>query len=303
MHLVGSAPRAVTIPEPEGLLSPAAMAARKLTFGPRLSTGIPAVDRVLGKHPERDEWGLHVPACIQLGGRKGSGKSTLLLQILAHLATYRKVLYVSAEEPEDKVYLRAMRCGLTLPDRFRFMEHEKGLDRRPHASVFERIEEAVATYSPAVVGVDSLSVLLRAGRMVDSPHDQMDIAHAFYRDAHATRRIYILLNQQTKEGSNSGLEKVGHKIDGSFLLDRVAEPEDTTATEARKRLRRLRSDKNRDGQEEVTELFTITDDQGLVAGTDDANAVEEIHHLPSGERVRVDLLPEVPTPARRRRVG
>ena len=47
-----------------------------------------------------------------LGGEPGIGKSTLLLQVAAHVAAARPVLYASGEESVSQVQLRAQRLGL-----------------------------------------------------------------------------------------------------------------------------------------------------------------------------------------------
>ena len=69
----------------------------------RNNTGIPEVDRVLGG-------GILTGSMILLGGSPGVGKSTLALQIIPGLNS--KVLYVSAEESEDQLALRAKRLGI-----------------------------------------------------------------------------------------------------------------------------------------------------------------------------------------------
>ena len=69
----------------------------------RLSVGIPEMDRVLGG-------GLLSGTLILLGGNPGIGKSTLALQILP--AFDQSVLYISAEESESQVGLRARRLGV-----------------------------------------------------------------------------------------------------------------------------------------------------------------------------------------------
>ena len=72
----------------------------------RLTTGIAELDGVLGG-------GLVQGSVVLISGEPGIGKSTLLIQMAASLArTRRSVLYVSGEEHEDQVRLRAQRLGL-----------------------------------------------------------------------------------------------------------------------------------------------------------------------------------------------
>ncbi len=75
----------------------------------RFSTGIGELDRVLG--------GGAVEGSLNLvGGAPGIGKSTLLLQICSSLCKNRKVLYVSGEESEKQLKLRAQRIGVMPED-------------------------------------------------------------------------------------------------------------------------------------------------------------------------------------------
>jgi DNA repair protein RadA/Sms len=68
-------------------------------------TGQDELDRVLGG-------GLLGGSVALLGGDPGIGKSTLLLQVAAHVAQSRPVLYASGEESVAQVSLRARRLGL-----------------------------------------------------------------------------------------------------------------------------------------------------------------------------------------------
>ena len=71
----------------------------------RFSTGMGELDRVLGG-------GAVAGSLVLVGGAPGIGKSTLLLQICNSLCAERKVLYVSGEESERQLKLRAQRIGV-----------------------------------------------------------------------------------------------------------------------------------------------------------------------------------------------
>ncbi len=71
----------------------------------RFSTGMGELDRVLGG-------GAVAGSLVLVGGAPGIGKSTLLLQICNSLCAERKVLYVSGEESERQLKLRAQRLGV-----------------------------------------------------------------------------------------------------------------------------------------------------------------------------------------------
>lgn len=71
----------------------------------RFPTGMGELDRVLGG-------GAVAGSLVLVGGAPGIGKSTLLLQICDQLCTQRRVLYVSGEESERQLKLRAQRLGV-----------------------------------------------------------------------------------------------------------------------------------------------------------------------------------------------
>ena len=70
----------------------------------RCATGIKELDRVLGG-------GIVPGSLVLVGGDPGIGKSTLLLQVCSILADKKKVLYISGEESQTQIKLRANRMG------------------------------------------------------------------------------------------------------------------------------------------------------------------------------------------------
>ena len=73
---------------------------------PRTEAGVGELDRVLGG-------GLVKASALLVGGDPGIGKSTLLLQAAARFARNGlKVIYISGEESNAQVQMRARRLGL-----------------------------------------------------------------------------------------------------------------------------------------------------------------------------------------------
>ena len=72
---------------------------------PRFSTASGELDRVLGG-------GLVDGSVVLIGGDPGIGKSTILLQTLCQMATRMPALYVTGEESQQQVAMRARRLGL-----------------------------------------------------------------------------------------------------------------------------------------------------------------------------------------------
>ncbi|MBR4109891.1 MAG: DNA repair protein RadA [Oscillospiraceae bacterium] len=107
----------------------------------RFSTGIGELDRVLGG-------GAVAGSLVLVGGAPGIGKSTLLLQICNSLSTGRKVLYVSGEESEKQLKLRAERVGVQPEELFILSETRL-------SDIMEAIEEV----QPDVLIADSIQTL------------------------------------------------------------------------------------------------------------------------------------------------
>src|SRR5665213_1645783 len=90
---------------PAHRLATSSLAGIDLSKQPRIDTGMPEVNQVLG--------GGMVPGSVMLlSGDPGIGKSTLVLQLAALLSTTRPVLYVSGEESASQIKLRADRLGV-----------------------------------------------------------------------------------------------------------------------------------------------------------------------------------------------
>lgn len=107
----------------------------------RFSTGIGELDRVLGG-------GAVAGSLVLVGGAPGIGKSTLLLQICNHLCAERSVLYVSGEESERQLKLRAERLGVN-----------SGLLYILSETRMSDITEAVDSLKPDILIIDSIQTL------------------------------------------------------------------------------------------------------------------------------------------------
>ena len=107
----------------------------------RFSTGIGELDRVLGG-------GAVTGSLVLVGGAPGIGKSTLLLQICNRLCDERKVLYISGEESEKQLKLRAERLDVSSNDLFVLSETR-----------LSDILEAVEALKPDILIVDSIQTI------------------------------------------------------------------------------------------------------------------------------------------------
>lgn len=107
----------------------------------RFSTGMGELDRVLGG-------GAVAGSLVLVSGAPGIGKSTLLLQICNSLCTQRRVLYVSGEESERQLKLRAERLRVSPAELFILSETR-----------LSDILEATSQMEPDILIVDSIQTL------------------------------------------------------------------------------------------------------------------------------------------------
>ena len=107
----------------------------------RFSTGMGELDRVLGG-------GAVAGSLVLVGGAPGIGKSTLLLQICNSLCFGRRVLYVSGEESERQLKLRAERLGVSPEDLYILSETR-----------LSDVVEAAEKMKPDILIVDSIQTL------------------------------------------------------------------------------------------------------------------------------------------------
>ena len=107
----------------------------------RYTTGLKELDRVLGG-------GIVRGGLMLIGGDPGIGKSTLLLQICAHLGENHKILYVSGEESEGQITLRADRLDVINDSLFVLCEND-----------LDTVLESVRQEKPDIVIVDSIQTM------------------------------------------------------------------------------------------------------------------------------------------------
>ena len=162
----------------------------------RLLTADPELNRVLG--------GGIVPGSIVLvAGEPGIGKSTLFLQNGLWLKN-AKVLYISGEESEQQIKMRADRMKLQNENFYLLTETSTQI-------IFQEIKKL----KPQLVIVDSVQTLQTP--LIDSSPGSVsqirECAAEFQRFAKETNTPVFLIGHITKDGSIAGPKILEHMVD------------------------------------------------------------------------------------------
>ena len=160
------------------------------------------LNRVLGG-------GLVPGSLILFGGEPGIGKSTLLLQ-LAVAETDLRVLYVSGEESEQQIKMRAERVG-TLNQQC-FILTETNIQ-----NIFKQAEET----SPQLLVIDSIQTLY-SSQIESSPGSISQVRECtaqLLRYAKQTGVPVFLIGHITKEGSLAGPKVLEHMVDAVLQFE------------------------------------------------------------------------------------
>ena len=203
----------------------------------RFSTGMGELDRVLGG-------GAVKGSLVLVGGAPGIGKSTLMLQICDQLCRSATVLYVSGEESERQIKLRAERLRV----------RGEGLHLLSETNL-ENVVDAVHTVQPGVLVVDSIQTLYNDA--LESPAGSVsqvkDCTMALMQLAKGQGITVFVIGHVNKEGSIAGPKVLEHMVDCVLYF----EGDQHTA------YRILRAAKNRFGATNEIGVFEMRD-SGLV---------------------------------------
>lgn len=164
---------------------------------PRIVTDDPELDRVLGG-------GIVPGSLILLGGEPGIGKSTLLLQTVLKMSQTRRVLYVSGEESERQIKLRADRICPTSSDCLLLCETK-----------LENIFTQIKNVRPELLVIDSIQTMSCEG-VESSPGSVTQVrecAAALLKYAKESSTPVVIIGHITKEGSIAGPKVLEHIVD------------------------------------------------------------------------------------------
>ena len=203
----------------------------------RFYTGMGELDRVLGG-------GAVSGSLVLVGGAPGIGKSTLLLQISNNLCAERKVLYVSGEESERQLKLRAERVGVRSENLYILSE-----------TTLSDILDAVDAIDPEVLIVDSIQTLYNEDNdsTPGSVSQVKDCTMSLMHLAKGKGITVFVVGHINKDGAIAGPKVLEHMVDCVLYF----EGDQNTS------YRLLRAAKNRFGSTNEIGVFEMAD-TGLV---------------------------------------
>ena len=218
----------------------------------RFTTGNGELDRVLGG-------GAVAGSLVLVGGAPGIGKSTLLLQICQCLCSSNKVLYVSGEESERQLKLRAQRIGVNSEELYILSETR-----------LSDILEATEEFSPDVLIVDSIQTLYNEQNdsTPGSVSQVKDCTMALMQLSKSEGITVFVVGHINKDGAIAGPKVLEHMVDCVMYFE--GDPKTS--------YRMLRAAKNRFGSTNEIGVFEMAD-----------NGLKEV---PNPSQVLLDGRPE-----------
>ena len=218
----------------------------------RSRTGSLELDRVLGG-------GVVKGSLILCGGEPGIGKSTLLLQVAKNFSKNETVLYISGEESDKQIKMRADRLGITGENLYVLNETDLG-------SILSQID----LLKPSVVIADSIQTFY-SDSLTSAPGSVGQVRECtmkFMEKAKSSGTTFFIVGHVTKEGSIAGPRVLEHMVDCVLYFE----------GERHQSYRIVRAVKNRFGATNEIGVFEMTD-RGLV------DVLNPSHMLLSGRPV------------------
>ena len=204
----------------------------------RIDTHMPELNRVLGG-------GLVKGSLTLISGEPGIGKSTLLLQVARLIAEkYGRVLYISGEESEEQIKMRAERLNALAEELM--VVSETNMDV---------IEKYIAELQPVFIIVDSIQTLYKPelSSAPGSVSQVRECANNLMRVGKTNNIPIFIVAHVTKTGELAGPKILEHLVDTVIHFD----------GERNQEFRVLRALKNRFGTTSELGVFEMKE-EGLV---------------------------------------
>ena len=170
----------------------------------RMQTGIKDVDAVLGG-------GIVAGSVNLIAGQPGIGKSTLLLQLASLVAQDHTVLYVSGEESEHQVGMRAQRLGVAGAQNLQLAT----------SNIAEDVAATISGGTYDFVVIDSIQTMT-VQAVASAPGSVSQITNStavLVAAAKASNTALFVVGHVTKEGSIAGPKVLEHIVDVVLQLE------------------------------------------------------------------------------------
>ena len=203
----------------------------------RFTTGVGELDRVLGG-------GAVAGSLVLVGGAPGIGKSTLLLQICSSLCKDKKVLYVSGEESERQLKMRAERIGVA-PESLYILSEIRLSD----------VISSTESLSPDILIVDSIQTLYNEQNesAPGSISQVKDCTMSLMQLSKAEGITVFVVGHINKDGAIAGPKVLEHMVDCVLYFE----------GDSNSSYRLLRAVKNRFGSTNEIGVFEMAE-KGLI---------------------------------------
>jgi DNA repair protein RadA/Sms len=178
---------------------------------------------------------------VLLGGDPGIGKSTLLLQTISKMSSAMPTLYVSGEESDEQIALRARRLGLTIDNVDSYCAVE-----------LEQILDAMSDKKPKFVVIDSIQTIY-SGMLESAPGSVSQVrqcAADLTRYAKTSGTIIVIVGHVTKDGTLAGPRVLEHIVDAVLYFE----------GDSQMSFRMIRAFKNRFGAVNEIGVFSMGED-------------------------------------------
>ena len=169
----------------------------------RISSGFEELDRVLGN-------GLVEGSLNLIGGEPGIGKSTLIMQVCGNLAKTGKVLYVSGEESEVQVKMRADRLKV-VSDEILFLSETN----------ISEIESKIEMVEPKFCIIDSIQTMYDE-EISSVPGSVSQVKEVTARMMYLAKKkgiTVIVIGHVTKDGVIAGPRILEHMVDTVLYIE------------------------------------------------------------------------------------
>lgn len=170
----------------------------------KFDTNIQEMNRVLGG-------GIVKGSLVLISGEPGIGKSTLLLQVANNISSkYGEVLYITGEESEEQIKIRANRLKITSKKLFIVSE-----------TMIQNIDIYIEKIKPVFVIIDSIQTMY-SNELSSAPGSVSQVrenANRLLKMSKGTGISFFIVAHVTKQGELAGPRVLEHMVDAVLSFE------------------------------------------------------------------------------------